>query len=117
MSDCPKCLRPFNDGNSPNAEECNETDDDDGICEAYAKVAALRADAARLTAERDLWREKVVNHAYEVTVTCYAGHSYQQEFGTCPSCRAEVEAERDALAARLREAVGVADKVEWEGGT
>lgn len=40
---CPKCHRPFNEGNSPNAAECNGTDDDEGVCEAYAKVATLRA--------------------------------------------------------------------------
>lgn len=42
MSTCPKCHRPTNEGNSPNAAECHETDDDEGVCEAYAKVAALR---------------------------------------------------------------------------
>jgi len=44
MSDCPKCKRPFSEGNSPNAYECNGTDDDEGLCEAYAKNAALRQD-------------------------------------------------------------------------
>jgi hypothetical protein len=38
---CPKCKRPMNQGNSPNAEECNETDDDEGVCEAYARIASL----------------------------------------------------------------------------
>ncbi len=47
MNQCPKCLRPFNEGNSPNAEECNGTDDDEGLCEAYAKVAELRAETER----------------------------------------------------------------------
>lgn len=46
---CPKCLRPINEGNSPNAEECHETDDDEGVCEAYVKIAAL-------TEERDRGR-------------------------------------------------------------
>ncbi len=41
-STCPKCRRPFNEGNSPNAEECNGPDDDEGLCEAYAKVYELR---------------------------------------------------------------------------
>lgn len=53
MSDtptCPKCLRPFNEGNSPNAEECNGTDDDEGLCEAYAKVAEMRSVAIDLYA-------------------------------------------------------------------
>lgn len=39
---CPKCHRPVNEGNSPNAAECHETDGDDGVCEAYAKVHELR---------------------------------------------------------------------------
>lgn len=43
MSLCPKCHRPRNLGNSPNSEECGETDDDEGICEAYAKIFALRS--------------------------------------------------------------------------
>jgi len=46
MSTCPKCHRPFNEGNSPNAQECNETDDDEGLCEAYAKVHQLHAQHA-----------------------------------------------------------------------
>jgi hypothetical protein len=48
MSTCPKCHRPFNEGNSPNAEECNGTDDDDGLCEAYAKLYAVEQRAERL---------------------------------------------------------------------
>jgi hypothetical protein len=49
MSICPKCHRPFNEGNSPNAEECNGTDDDDGLCEAYTKIHAAeqRVERAR----------------------------------------------------------------------
>lgn len=39
---CPKCLRPFNEGNSPNAEECNQEDDEEGLCAAYAKIARLK---------------------------------------------------------------------------
>ena len=40
VHDCPKCHRPLNEGNSPNSDECTETDDDEGVCEAYAKLAA-----------------------------------------------------------------------------
>ena len=39
---CPKCHRPVNEGNSPNSAECHETDDDEGLCEAYAKLHALQ---------------------------------------------------------------------------
>lgn len=53
MNTCPKCQRPINEGNSPNAEECHETDDDDGVCEAYAKVAEIRAAAQSI-----LWMAK-----------------------------------------------------------
>lgn len=37
---CPKCHRPMNEGNSPNSSECTETDDEEGVCEAYAKLAS-----------------------------------------------------------------------------
>ena len=43
MSNCPKCHRPINEGNSANRQECTETDDDEGLCEAYALVAAQQA--------------------------------------------------------------------------
>lgn len=49
MSTCPRCHRPFNEGNSPNAEECNGTDDD-GLCEAYAKTHAAEQRAERAEA-------------------------------------------------------------------
>jgi len=42
MPNCPKCHRPVNEGNSPNGAECHETDGEDGVCEAYAKVHQLR---------------------------------------------------------------------------
>jgi len=48
VTHCPKCKRPRNEGNSPNAEECGETDDDEGVCEAYAKIAALEDDKRKL---------------------------------------------------------------------
>jgi hypothetical protein len=32
----------MNYGNSPNSGECTETDDDDGLCEAYAKLHDVR---------------------------------------------------------------------------
>jgi len=38
---CPKCKRPVNIGNSPNSYECTETDDDEGLCEAYAEIHRL----------------------------------------------------------------------------
>lgn len=41
MNNCPKCNRPFNEGNSPNSEECNGTDDEEGVCQAYAKIHIL----------------------------------------------------------------------------
>lgn len=44
-NDCPKCHRPINKGNSPNSEECTETDDDEGVCEAYEKLAACAGPA------------------------------------------------------------------------
>lgn len=40
--ECPKCHRPMNMGNSPNKWECTETDDEDGVCEAYTEVYRLR---------------------------------------------------------------------------
>lgn len=46
MKTCPKCKRPCNMGNSPNEQECTETDDDEGVCAAYAKLEELR-DAVR----------------------------------------------------------------------
>ncbi len=46
MTTCPKCHRPVNEGNSPNAAECHGPDDDEGVCEAYALVHELR-DALR----------------------------------------------------------------------
>jgi hypothetical protein len=48
----------------------------------------------------------VVNHAYEVQVTCFRGHTYQQEFGWCPRCGADTDAE----AGELREALEQADR-------
>jgi len=76
MSDCPKCKRPFNDGNSPNAAECNGTDDDEGVCEAYSKIAQLEMEVRALHRERDEYREsareaiksaqRMVNAAAEV---------------------------------------------------
>lgn len=42
MPNCPKCHRPENEGNSPNRYECTETDDEDGLCEAYAEIHRLR---------------------------------------------------------------------------
>ena len=57
MSDtptCPKCHRPFNLGNSPNSEECNETDDDEGLCEAYSKLAAVTRERDSLIADLKL---------------------------------------------------------------
>lgn len=45
MSNCPKCHRPLNEGNSPNFEECHGGDlDDDGQCELSAIIYGLRAD-------------------------------------------------------------------------
>ena len=44
MNICPKCHRPFNEGNSPNSEECNGTDDEEGLCKAYAEVYKLRTE-------------------------------------------------------------------------
>ena len=41
---CPKCNRPVNIGNSPNSNECTETDDDAGLCEAYAQIHRLTLD-------------------------------------------------------------------------
>ena len=38
---CPKSNRPVNIGNSPNSNECTETDDDEGLCEAYAEIHRL----------------------------------------------------------------------------
>jgi len=49
---CPRCNRPMNMGNSPNSSECTETDDDDGLCEAYAKIWML-------TKERDGARARI----------------------------------------------------------
>jgi len=57
MSDprCPKCLRPMNIGNSPNPQECTETDDDEGLCEAYAEVASLRVSATKMVKTARAW--------------------------------------------------------------
>ncbi len=88
---CPKCHRPFNEGNSPNAEECNGTDDDEGLCEAYAKVAALRAQLP----------EGMQNCTIRFK-SCHKGHGWLTadnwvQHG-CPTC------ERDALRARAKRA-------------
>lgn len=48
---CPKCNRPVNLGNSPNTSECTETDDDDGICEAYAQIYTLTEENKKLKEE------------------------------------------------------------------
>lgn len=37
---CPNCHRPVNEGNSPNKHECHETNDDEGVCDAYALIHA-----------------------------------------------------------------------------
>ncbi len=43
MNICPKCLRPFNEGNSPNLSECHAGDDDeDRQCELSAKIRDLQ---------------------------------------------------------------------------
>jgi hypothetical protein len=49
---CPKCHRPMNIGNSPNSEECTETDDEEGVCEAYAALAEERENVDRI------WKDK-----------------------------------------------------------
>ncbi len=60
---CPKCQRPINEGNSPNAFECHQTDDDEGVCEAYALVAKVRAAAQTVARFGDDWAEEI-NQAF-----------------------------------------------------
>jgi hypothetical protein len=65
MSNCPKCLRPFNEGNSPNEYECNGTDDDEGVCEAYAKLAALKTRIAELELTEKFYKLAIKERDYE----------------------------------------------------
>lgn len=56
---CPKCGRPVNEGNSPNKYECTETDDENGVCEAYAEIAILKKKNAALKKKNSILRAKV----------------------------------------------------------
>lgn len=51
MNNCLKCGRPMNEGNSPNKSECTETDDDEGVCAAWAEVARRSWEVERLNEE------------------------------------------------------------------
>lgn len=64
---CPKCHRQRNLGNSPNEYECHETDDDEGICKAYAKI-------------RKLFRERDEAKKYEL-----AYQTFVKAYGESPS--------------------------------
>jgi hypothetical protein len=66
-------------------------------------IATLRASLSAAERERDDWMEKVVNHAYEVQVTCFRGHTYQQEFGWCPRCGADADERLSAAERRVGE--------------
>ena len=107
MSKCPKCKRPINDGNSPNEFECTEPDDDEGVCEAYAKIAALRTRLAESEASLEEYRMRLAG-----ALTTSEGNNLDVQddprsldyLRRCPTIRSVVRlrAERDDLLGALR---------------
>ena len=57
----------MNEGNSPNSDECTETDDE-GLCEAYAKISQLKVEVKSAFYECSKlqgWRVPSVDGCYE----------------------------------------------------
>ena len=88
---CPKCKRPKNLGNSPNKDECTETDDEEGVCEAYAAVAIERE--MREAQDRAYERLKMSN-AGSQTSLLNAVELLQQQLLQAQSVIAELKAVR-----------------------
>lgn len=96
---CPKCNRPVNLGNSPNTSECTETDDDDGICEAYAQIYTLTEENKKLKEELELANQKLNNHAIL---------SFSKYAELCA-----VNLERDQLKSQLVELQADKEMLDW----
>ncbi len=73
---CPKCFRTMNEGNSPNDQECTETDDEEGLCEAYAKIYLLTKACAEQ--ERQLAKMKEALTKALNDLTCGGGRGSRQ---------------------------------------
>ncbi len=89
MNTCPKCLRPFNEGNSPNLSECHAGDDDeDRQCELSAKIASLTTKNNKIQENC----KKLVEHGrfsttyddrYGYTECNFCKHPYPRHAPTC----------------------------------